>query len=672
MDVLQGAAQGLGLILSWPVLVAMMSGIVIGMCVGIIPGLGGLIAMALLLPFAIGHAPEVGLAFLLGMYAVTTQTDSIPAILIGVPGTSSATATSLDGYPLAKRGQAGRALSASYLGSIVGALVAGLVVILILPVLRPMLLQFASPEFLMMAVFGLVMVGAMVSGDVYRGLVMAGAGLILAIVGLSPGTGTPRLVFGQLYLWDGIPLIPLVLGLFAVPELVELATRKTSIARTGTRVTDSKYAGFRDIFVHRWLVLRCSMIGAVVGAVPGLGGPVAEWFAYGHAIQSARDPSQFGKGDIRGVIAPETATGAQKPGSVLPTIVFGIPGNPAMALLLGIFIMIGLQPGPKMLAEDLDITFLMIWVIVLANIIAAALALGLQPLLVRLCYVRAAVLVPVVMGLMVIGASTTTGSAGDLVAFAVFGLVGILLKAGNWPRVPIIMGLVLGKIAEPYLFITVDRYGAEFLWTRPVIVILNILIIATIVLAIRKGRSRRAVVFENVSPSGAARGTPTETPTPEPVDPWNGLGFGIGLLMAAIGLAVVLWASGLTFREKLFPMVAGGLVLSFALLSTLQGAWRLLREGPGLTAAWSPLSFRLRAVHLAGLPVAVGSVGVLLVLVYLLGHLLAVPLFIVIYMLKEGEKLQTAMITAVAVAGFIHVVFDLWLKVSLPVGRLLL
>jgi len=217
------ALGGFVMLFTWPVFPMMMLGIVIGMFFGLIPGLGGLIGMAMLLPFAIGHEPQVAFAFLLGMYAVTTQTDTIPAVLLGVPGTVSAVATGLDGYPLARKGEAGRALSASYLASIVGTLIAAIVFVMFLPVLQTILLLFASPEFFMLAMLGMVMVGSLTGPSVIRGLIIAGMGLILAMVGLSPNTGEPRFVFNIVYIWDGIPLVPMVLGLFAIPEMVDFA-----------------------------------------------------------------------------------------------------------------------------------------------------------------------------------------------------------------------------------------------------------------------------------------------------------------------------------------------------------------------------------------------------------------------------------------------------------------
>ena len=466
----------------------MLLGIVVGMVLGLIPGLGGVIGMALLMPLAIGHPPEVAFAFLLGIYAVSTQTDTIPAVLIGVPGTAAAAATTVDGHPLARKGEAGRALSAAYIANIFGTLVAAAIFVVFLPLLRAIINLFAAPEFFMLSMLGLVMAGTLSGRSALRGLMMAGVGLIIAMVGLHPNTGEPRFAFGFGYLWDGVPFVPLILGIFAVPEVIDLAVKRSTIASSERTANKGVVAGFGDTIREYRLVIRCGVIGTVCGMIPGLGGTVAEWFAYGHAVQSAKDSSTFGQGDIRGVIAPETATAAQKPGAIIPTVAFGIPGNAGMAILLSVFFIVGLAPGPDMVTTKLHITFVMIWTTVVANIIAALLALGLQRYLVLVCYVRPEYLVPLILAFMTIGASITTRDFGDVLVFGIFGLLGYYFKRAGWPRIPLILGVILGKLAEPYLFISFDRYGAAFLWERPIVGIIFVLMIVTVTIPIWRRR----------------------------------------------------------------------------------------------------------------------------------------------------------------------------------------
>ena len=241
--------------------------------------------------------------------------------------------------------------------------------------------------------------------------------------------------------------------------------------------------------------MKCGTIGAVCGMIPGLGGVVAEWFGYGHAVQSAKDPSMFGKGDVRGVIAPETATAAQKPGGILPTVAFGIPGNAPMAILLGVFLIVGLRPGPEMLRENLHITFLMVWVTVIANIIGAVLALAMQKWLIKICYLRPTILAPVILCFMAVGASLATKNFGDVLIFGIFGALGYVFKRADWPRVPLIIGMVLGNLAETFLFIAADRYGAAFLWERPIVMIVMAFIAFSMAMPIyRKTRRKKGII----------------------------------------------------------------------------------------------------------------------------------------------------------------------------------
>ncbi len=479
--ILNAAVSGMFHVFSWPVFPMMMIGICVGMFLGLVPGLGGLIGFALLIPFALAMEPITGVAFLLGMSAVVTQTDTIPAVILGVPGTSAAMATSLDGYPMAKRGEAGRALCASYYASIFGTIVAAGLFILLLPILRAVIFAFGQPEFFMLILLGLMLAGSLAGNSLARGLIMAGFGLLLAMVTLETSIGAPRYAGEIIYLWEGIPLIPVVLGLFAIPEVLDLARRGTTISATtvDTRVS-GLWAGLVDNLKNWWLIIRASTLGALAGFIPGLGGQVAEWLAYGTAVASDKDPSSYGKGNVRGVIAPEAGTAAQKPGALVPTVVFGIPGNAGMALTLSVFLIFGLTPGPDMITSKLDVTFGMIWVIVVANIIAAVLALVLQRWLILICYLRASILVPIVLGTMLTGATMANQSFGDVALFLCFGFLGYLFKHTDWPRVPLIMGLIMGGLAEKYLFLSFDLHGATWLWNRPLVWVIALVIFLSV------------------------------------------------------------------------------------------------------------------------------------------------------------------------------------------------
>jgi TctA family transporter len=291
-----------------------------------------------------------------------------------------------------------------------------------------------------------------------------------------------RYTFGQLYLWNGIPISPLVVGLFAIPEIIDMAVAGTSIARNidpSVKLGKGVLLGIKDTFIHFWLTVRCSLIGTFIGLMPGLGGAVAQWLAYAHATQSAKTAEEregFGKGDVRGVIGPGAANNSKEGGSLIPTIAFGIPAAPGMAILLGALFLMGLVPGPDMLTKHLPLTFSMVWTIALSNIIVVAISLIFINHLARLTFIRVNLIIPFILLLVFIGAYTSSNNVGDLVVVLAFGGVGYLMVRVGWPRPPFILGFILGNLVETNLYISVMRYGANWLY-RPKVIIIFLLAI---------------------------------------------------------------------------------------------------------------------------------------------------------------------------------------------------
>ena len=496
--------EGLLLIFQWKAFSFMLLGVGIGFWVGLLPGLGGATTLALMLPFIYTMNPVEAFAFLLGMHSVVATTGDITSVLFGVPGEGTTAATILDGYPMAKRGEAGRALGAALMSSLVGAVVGALALALAIPVVRPLVLTFGSPELFMLAIVGIAFIASL-SGQggrgLLRGFLAGGLGLMFAMIGQDPQAGILRYSLGLLYLWEGLDLVPVLVGIFAIPEIADLAVRGTSIAgdvpsgRLGTGVME----GIKDTFRHFWLTLRCSLIGTFIGIIPGLGGGVAQWLAYGHATQSARDADErkgFGRGDVRGVLGPGAANNSKEGGALIPTIAFGVPGSTAMAILLGGFFLLGLVPGPDMLTKHLPLTFSMVWTIVLANIITVGVSLLFLNQLAKLTTIRGHLLIPFILLLVFIGSYTANNSYGDLIVTLLFGALGYVMVLVGWPRAPFVLGLVLGKIAENYLYISVARYGVAWL-ARPVVVGLLLLAILVLIYPFIQARRSRAKVKES-------------------------------------------------------------------------------------------------------------------------------------------------------------------------------
>lgn len=492
---LQALLDGLIQVLAWKPLLFMLIGIVVGFWVGLLPGLGGATTLALMLPFIYGMQPIEAFAFLLGMHAVVATTGDITSILFGVPGEATTAAIILDGHAMAKKGEAGRALGAALSSSLVGAMFGAFALAAAVPVVRPLVLSFGSPELFMLAIVGLAFIAALSAEGargMLRGFTAGGLGLLLSMVGQDPQAGVARYTFDTLYLWQGLDLVPVLVGLFAIPEIIDLAVRGTSIAGELPKgqLTRGAWEGVKDTFRHFWLTLRCSLIGTFIGIMPGMGGSVAQWLAYGHAAQSARTPEErkgFGNGDVRGVIGPGAACNSKEGGSLIPTVAFGVPGSTAMAILLGGFFLLGLVPGPDMLTTHLTVTFSMVWTIVLANVITVIACFLFLDRLARITSVPAHRLIPVILVLVFIGAYTTNNQYADILVALVFGGVGWLMANAGWPRAPFVLGLVLGKIAENYLYISVARYEAAWLM-RPVVVVLLALAVAVIVAPIVRAR----------------------------------------------------------------------------------------------------------------------------------------------------------------------------------------
>jgi TctA family transporter len=370
----------------------------------------------------------------------------------------------------------------------VGALIGALTLAVAIPIVRPLVLTFGSPELFMLSVIGIACITSL-SGLSFRaqlrGFAMGLFGLLLSTIGQERQSGSLRFDMGLMYLWEGLDLVPVLVGIFAIPELVDLAVRGTSIAgdKPAGNLSSGVLEGIKDTFRHFWLVFRCSAVGVFVGIMPGAGGGVAQWMAYAHAVQSAKDAREregFGKGDVRGVLGPGAANNSKEGGDLIPTIAFGVPGSGAMAILLGAFMIMGLVPGPDMLTKHLTVTYSMVWTLVIANIITVLLSLMVLNHLAKLTYIRGGFIIPFVLLLVFVGSYTANNQILDLIVTFCFGLLGYIMVRLGWPRPPLVLGFVLGKLVETYLFISVARYGFSWL-SQPLVLLLITLMVVVIV-----------------------------------------------------------------------------------------------------------------------------------------------------------------------------------------------
>ena len=470
--------------------VYLLFGVLLGLIIGIFPGLGGIAGLSLLLPFLYGMDEVSALATLIGLVAVIPTSATFTSVLMGIPGSSSSQATVLDGFALAKKGQASRALGAAFSSSLVGGLFGALILTFFVQIARPIILVFGSAELFMLAIFGLSMVGSLSGNSLVKGVVACGFGLLVGSIGAAPATGEFRMIFGINYLYDGLPLVVIALSIFAFPEISELFRKESAIAEGASLGKGGMFSGVKDLIKHKWLALRCSGIGTIVGAIPGMGGSVVDWIAYGHVVQTSKDKSQFGKGDIRGVIAPESANNAKEGGALMPTLLFGIPGSGSMAVFLGGMVLIGIEAGPSMVTKDIDLTYTIIWSLAVANVLGAGLSLFLAGPISKLTQIKFSLLAPFMIMVISFAAYQATKDMMDLWMLLVFGLIGIFMKRFGWSRPAFLIGFVLATQAESYLNMTVQFYGWE-MFLRPGVLIIMALTVISVYF------SRKGTVDEN-------------------------------------------------------------------------------------------------------------------------------------------------------------------------------
>jgi putative tricarboxylic transport membrane protein len=543
----------------------MMIGMAIGFAVGILPGLGGATTLALMLPFIYNMDPTTAFAFLLGSNAVTATTGDITSVLFGVPGEGITAATIVDGHPMAKRGEAGRALGAALMSSLVGAVFGAFCLALAIPIVSPLVLSIGSAEFFMLALLGITFVASLSGENIPKGLITGGLGLCLAMVGLDPIESVPRFtlegIIGEdnsLFLWDGLALVSITVGLFAIPEIIDLAVKGTSIAgTTQPGKLGGVWEGVKDTFRHWKLVLRCSGLGAYIGLIPGMGGGPAQWLAYAHAVQSSPDKERFGKGAVEGVLGPGSANNSKEGGSLIPTLAFGVPGSVSMAILLGAFIIQGIVPGPDLLnpAKHLTLTFSFVWIIVLTNIITVAICFLFLNQLAKITFVKGTYLIPFLLLLIYLGGFAVKNSFGDMFLVLLFGMIGWLMVKYDWQRPPLLLGLVLGGIAENNLFIASRIYGWTWLLHPGVLVIAFITLLGMFypyIAKVLKGRS------EGPAPHISEKSAVTTVPLP----PVTRVGQSLFALFLLLILAYVVYEAKWGFgawepRAALFPWVIG-------------------------------------------------------------------------------------------------------------------
>jgi TctA family transporter len=486
VSLFDAALKGLLNIFHLNVFLALLIGVGIGTFTAVAPqGLGMPLVYAILLPVVIRWEPITGIALLIGASSVSAICAAYLPILFGIPGGSGSQATVLDGYPMGKRGEGRRALGASFMAGGMGCLIGTFTLALAIPAARPLIYLMGSPELFVVMLWGLSMIAVLAGRQPIKGLIAAALGLLLATVGQQAQSGVMRFVFDQPYLLDGISISIIALALFGIPSALDLALTKLGVEQQPAPLKGSLLDGVRDTLREWWLVLRCSFIGVWVGIVPGLGSQVVDWLAYGHAAQTAKTGKEnFGRGDVRGVIAPESANDAKDGGDLVTTLLLGFPQGVTTALFIVALVAWGFLPGPEMVKKNPDIIYSVVWIQGISGITGTLIGFFLAAELARLAQVRYSFMVPVMFFFVLLGAFSVNRDPLDLVAVVAFGILGYLMKLFGYPRPAMILGLVLGDLMEKYLYRSVASYGFTWL-SRPAVIVLFVLAATSFVFTLR-------------------------------------------------------------------------------------------------------------------------------------------------------------------------------------------
>jgi putative tricarboxylic transport membrane protein len=433
--------------LHWQNLLALVVGGLYGIIIGVLPGIGTAVGMALALPLTLKWPPATALIFLCASYKLSGYGGSITAIIINTPGESANAATVLDGFPMCEKGEGGIALGASCASAVVGGLIGTLCLIFFSPVLAKFALRFDAAEYCLVAIFALTVISTVIEGAVVKGLISAGIGLMLATVGFDGVSGNLRFTFGMDVLADGVPMIQALVGLFAITQAMELAESTEAISKLG-ELKGGVWDGFKKYFHYPWNIIRSSAIGLFIGVLPAVGQTAAGFLAYMEAVRESKHPETFGKGDIEGVIAPETANNACMPGDLVCTIALGVPGSVGAAVFLGIMIIFGVPPGPLAFTDKADVIYTLFMSLMLAHILILIFGFTSFKYFARVSLVPNVIIVPSIIAVSLIGSYAIRNSMIDVVLSLFFGFLGYIMNKTNFSPIPLLIGLVLGDMVE--------------------------------------------------------------------------------------------------------------------------------------------------------------------------------------------------------------------------------
>jgi putative tricarboxylic transport membrane protein len=550
---MEGMFAGLDLLGTTSFWLAFSTAVLMAALAGLIPGVSASLLMALAVPFIVFTVqdPVLGIVMLATITGVEEMLDVLPIVVLGHPGGGQV--TFIEARPLVERGHAARVLGFIYAVSMLGGIIGAVALLLVIPVIKPFILKFSFPEIAAIGLFGVAMVGALSRGAMVKGIAAGAFGLMLSTVGLSMFTGDSRYTFGALQLREGLPLIATTIGLFALPEMFDLMMTRRPLSQATVQVERGEvFKGVRLALRYRWLILRHSLLGVFLGAIPGIGSRVVSWLSYGLGISLTRNRNQFGKGSYRGLLFSESVQSAKEGGQAIPTLALGLPGGQSWIFVIVAMITYGISPGPQVLTQHLDIVNLIVVSLILGNAALAVIGIMWSGQLVKLTNVPYPLLGAVVIPLTLLSAFLETRHWSAIAIALGFAALGLLMKQFKWPRPPLILGFILGELIEQNIISAINLYGVAGVMQRPLTIVLLIMAVAIALFFAR---------FDTRKTTGANQGV--QTPSRRWGWTWQNL---FPIFFALVAAAFLWMATGFKPLAAAFPIAVGSLVILASVL----------------------------------------------------------------------------------------------------------
>jgi putative tricarboxylic transport membrane protein len=585
---------GLGALGAPEAALLLVVGCLIGVFLGVLPGLGVALVLSVMLSFIYHLGVTPAIALMLATQAGSYFSASITAILLNTPGAPESLPTTFDGYPMATKGRGGQALGISATATCLGGLVGCVALFGLLQLVNYLPLVFHPPEYVALIVLAVVLTGTLGTDSLSKALLSASFGLMISFIGNDPVTGDDRFTFGQTSLYGGIDVVALALGVFAISQMVFMYGTNKAVTGLGAKALAPGFQrqvleGIREALRHWFLIVRSAAVGVICGIVPGIGGFTANFLSYGIAKQTSKNGKDYGTGVAEGIIAPEGSSLAKEAGSLVPAIGLGLPSGTGMVLFIAALAILGLSPGPGFAAAHPELPYTMLWTVAIAGVLGTAVGLVAAPVLARVTRVRGPLLLPFIFGVSVVGAYAVNVSMADVLELVVFAFVGVILRRLHYSLAALAVGLVLGSQFEDNVFLTHQIFGWDF-YSRPLTDILFALVIAALAAQVVQRRRRKATAAREWAAAGHGSQRPSAT------DAYPVMEFSVSAGMLALSIFYVLVARTYSSNDRLLPLIVGAIAVIVAAVQSVTTARDLIGyrrrraassdgEGPAQAAA---------------------------------------------------------------------------------------